>query len=571
MKSIKKLILLITILFSLNYSFAQTFKVDTLYLSGPTSNRQNIVFMGDGFQSSQQTIFKNKAIEVKDTILGYNTISIYDSLINVFAIEVISTDTGIIKPIGGSECTYPSGQAGLTPNTYFKCTFNAFNICRYIEPPTYSSTSPGSLNPAVPNVMAASLPFYINGANNFSPVIICNTKYYGGGEFGATATCTMNILSDNVVVHELGHSLFGLGDEYVYTVEAWNNTNVSNPTTCRWSYWIPPCGLFTNPGGGYSPLSICEMRALQHRFCNVCAERIATAFGIFLNYIDSYSPTSASTITLTTGQSQTFTAKTLRPHPYSLSITWTLDGQTRPNGKVYNDSIPAGTHTVVVSVTDTTHLIRNPSFRHTYTHSWTIITNGAPIPPAKCNVATNLSVSGIGQTFAQLSWTGTGVSYKVLFNGIIYPLTNTSISFVNLTPGTTYNWQVKTYCIKDSSSWSSISTFNTQSPPPPPPSNPCASPSKPSLADGVVHATYAYIQCPMVTNANIFLFTLTYTDPTTTNLVTKTQTATVTSSYIFGVVVFQSLPAHTTFSVTATTICTSGRSLPSQVFNFSTP
>ncbi len=138
--------------------------------------------------------------------------------------------------------------------------------------------------------------------------ILVNTERYGGGGFyNFVSVCTAdNKLTDEVFVHEFGHSFAGLGDEYYNSAVAYEDFyNLEtepwepNLTTLvdfdsKWKYMVADSVSIPTPreakykntvgvyeGGGYtgkgiySPFIDCRMKSNNpKKFCPVCEEAI---------------------------------------------------------------------------------------------------------------------------------------------------------------------------------------------------------------------------------------------------------------------------------------------------------
>ena len=87
--------------------------------------------------------------------------------------------------------------------------------------------------------------------------------------------------------------------------------------------------------------------------------------------------------------------------------------------------------------------------------------------PAPCDAPTDLAVSNITETSAEVSWTGTATSYEVRLNGEeAETVSTTSKTFTDLTAGTAYTVEVRAVCEETSSDWVSIN-FTTEEAPTP--------------------------------------------------------------------------------------------------------
>jgi hypothetical protein len=99
--------------------------------------------------------------------------------------------------------------------------------------------------------------------------------------------------------------------------------------------------------------------------------------------------------------------------------------------------------------------------------------------PVCCGTASGLSVTNVNPSTVSMSWTGvSGVTSYVLqlqpvsSAGWTYTITGTSVSFYNLAPNTTYQWQVRAVCANGSVCWSNVASFTTPAP--------CADPNEPN-------------------------------------------------------------------------------------------
>jgi hypothetical protein len=197
---------------------------------------------------------------------------------NIWAVEVPSKDSG----------TDVSGK-GVYKNTAFDSGFYTFGIDRYI-----TTANMRAIRDAVWNVPCDGV------------FILVNSEIYGGGgmyNFYAIGTAH-NPMTMKVFTHELGHSLFGLADEYYTSAVAYNefyNLKVEpwepNITTMvdfdsKWKDMLPKGTEIPTPankenvtklgvyeGGGYvakgiyRPMINCMMRNNKD-FCPACSRAI---------------------------------------------------------------------------------------------------------------------------------------------------------------------------------------------------------------------------------------------------------------------------------------------------------
>lgn len=188
-----------------------------------------------------------------------------------------------------------------------------------------------------------------------------------------------------VLVHELGHALIRLGDEYTGSrgTWSWSEPFNQNLTTApvgtlvqKWKNWIlaatpgigdPVAGGMGYTAGIYHPKEKCMMN--QHYagdpFCEVCREHCIQRFYDNVSLVDAVTP-AARRIELTVGASQTFTVNTVGPARGQVEGEWWLDrlrveGTKRDSahGPVFEltlggDRLVPGQHTIRFIATDRT-------------------------------------------------------------------------------------------------------------------------------------------------------------------------------------------------------------------------
>ncbi|MBL0743438.1 M64 family metallopeptidase [Chryseolinea lacunae] len=247
--------------------------------NGSSTLKYDIVFVGDGFTSSatDQTRFNNAVLSAVDALRHKEPYATNLCGFNVWRVNVISAQSGVDHPV-----------TGVSKNTELNCTFGD-NISQP-ERVIFSTTPPR-----------------VTEAANFAPAyeavyVLVNDEQYGGAA-GDIVYTSLNTSMQEVVVHELGHFVGHLADEYPCYFcdgraeppysgpepDAVNLTLQTNRAAIKWKNFIQPAtplpttvntpagvvGLWA--GGGYSPTGIyrpqqdCLMRALNLELCAVCS------------------------------------------------------------------------------------------------------------------------------------------------------------------------------------------------------------------------------------------------------------------------------------------------------------
>jgi hypothetical protein len=161
---------------------------------GPDNIRWNLVIIGDGYRESDLTKYHR---DVQNFLTEFCKTPPLDELfcgINVYRVDVVSTDSGADDP----GC---AGGTAITVNTYFDATFCTNFAGTPLDRLLTVDTS------LALSVASAQVPL------RHQVLCIVNSSKYGGSG-GAIATCSTDPAAAQIAIHELGHSAFGLADEY---------------------------------------------------------------------------------------------------------------------------------------------------------------------------------------------------------------------------------------------------------------------------------------------------------------------------------------------------------------------
>ncbi|MES2762876.1 MAG: M64 family metallopeptidase [Bacteroidota bacterium] len=345
--------------------------VDTLWKTGPVSNRINLVFMGDGYTTSQIPLFISDVTTTYSYLLNTSPFNNYKNYFNVYAIKCESPQSGVSHPANATDVTEPVIPVSNVTN-YFNTRFDNYGTHRLIY----------SMNPnEVYNVLANHFP-------NYSQIVILGNSPEYGGAGGAYAVSSTHTSSKEIVAHEMGHSFAGLADEYWAGPSAGserpNMTSDGNASTVKWAQWVGITGVSTYPYGTVAPDNTwfrphqnCKMRYLNQPFCAVCKEAIIEKIHSLITPIDSYSPSSSSVVSYTTA-SRLFKTKLVLPNPNTLKTTWSVNGVDVAHNQdslVLNSSaMPVGNNSLLFTVIDTTILSKDlvHPFDHTFSVLWNI-------------------------------------------------------------------------------------------------------------------------------------------------------------------------------------------------------
>ncbi|MEU9143868.1 M64 family metallopeptidase [Streptomyces sp. NPDC048349] len=167
--------------------------------NGPTADRLDVVVIGDGYTSAELERFRSDARQKWDEVTAVEPYTTYRNLFNVWTVDAVSRESGV------------SGDP--TPVTVRDTALGSYFWCEEIE---------RLLCVDQPKVDA-----YVAKAPEADLVIVlANSAKYGGAGYnepsatlgyeGISTASAGHPKSGQVAIHETGHSLGKLADEYFY-------------------------------------------------------------------------------------------------------------------------------------------------------------------------------------------------------------------------------------------------------------------------------------------------------------------------------------------------------------------
>lgn len=159
---------------------------------GSPADRFNMVLVADGYQQGEMAQFAADAQQFVNHLFSTPPFDELQCAFNIYRIDVASTDSGADDPVA-------CGGSGATPATYFDASFCNGGIQRLLIVNTTT----------VQNTVSAHVPQW------HQILVIVNSSIWGGSG-GTIATSSTAAGWEDIALHEMGHAIFGLADEYEY-------------------------------------------------------------------------------------------------------------------------------------------------------------------------------------------------------------------------------------------------------------------------------------------------------------------------------------------------------------------
>lgn len=174
----------------------QEWNVATIINNGDTTNRVDLVFVGDGYQELELGVYATDVSNMIDDFFDESPLDEYESFFNVHRVDVISVDSGV-----DHDPVFP-----IWRNTALDMGFWTMSggqrIERLLSIDVWKASEAANEAPDSDQILA-----------------LANSSKYGGGGYIdwdiATASGHDEFGETNeLALHEFGHSFGNLGDEY---------------------------------------------------------------------------------------------------------------------------------------------------------------------------------------------------------------------------------------------------------------------------------------------------------------------------------------------------------------------
>ncbi len=204
-----------------------------IHESGDPAIKLDLLIMGDGYTAAERSKFERDAKRLAEVLLDTSPFKERRRDLNIWALAPAAAESGVSRPSQGIFRRSPVGA-----------TYDAFDSERYIL--TFENRAFRDL--------AANAPYEV-------VEILTNSETYGGGGiFNLFSTVAAgNLWAPYIFVHEFGHHVAGLADEY-YTsdvaylppaekIEPWepNVTALLDPAALKWKDLVTPGTALPTP------------------------------------------------------------------------------------------------------------------------------------------------------------------------------------------------------------------------------------------------------------------------------------------------------------------------------------
>jgi hypothetical protein len=199
-------------------------RVWTVMKNGEPADKVDVLLLGDGYTAAEMSKWHRDARHIASLLFAQSPFKERRSDFNVWAIDTPAAKSGVSRPSEGIRIESPIGAS-----------YDAFGSERYVL--VFDNKRLREIASAAPY--------------EFLGIIVNDRKYGGGGIHNLYATTAAdNAFTPYIFVHEFGHHLAGLADEY-YTSdvayektsarpEPWERNVTADPKASKWDDLLTP-------------------------------------------------------------------------------------------------------------------------------------------------------------------------------------------------------------------------------------------------------------------------------------------------------------------------------------------
>lgn len=335
---------------------------------GVPDNRLDFVIVGDGYTASEQDQFRADATTIQNDFIRYEPFITYAPYIRWTQVEVISNESGVDN----------DPAQGIDRDTALDMAYWCSGIERLLCVSVSKAYQAAASAPDIDQIIAIS-----------------NSSKYGGAGYASNNLGTaagQNGSAVEIAIHEMGHSLGDLADEYTYggpTDYSGGEPGARNSSTfdretqlanqTKWWRWMDEFipgfdgtvstyeGSSYSQFGVYRPSNNSMMRNLNRPFNLPSAERIIHQIYKEVDPIDD--GTADGTVL---ERDALAWVMPMQPNGHDLDVVWYLNGTIILSaiGQTQLDlstlMLDDGAHEITVEVTDPTPWVREEAIRNIF-------------------------------------------------------------------------------------------------------------------------------------------------------------------------------------------------------------
>ncbi|MER5812907.1 M64 family metallopeptidase [Streptomyces sp. NPDC002033] len=361
-------------------------RVTKMIDNGPVGDRLDVVVIGDGYTDGELGRFHDDARAKWAEVTAVEPYATYRDLFNVWTVDAVSAESGI------------SGDPG--PDTVRDTALGSYFWCESIE--RLLCVDQPAVDAYVARAPAADL-----------VIVLANSAKYGGAGYnepsatlgyeGISTASARHPKSGQVAVHETGHSLGKLADEYFYPgvpgYEKYTGPEPAEANTstldaaalagqrAKWYRWLGeespdggPVGAYEGGGyyvtGLYRPTDSSIMRVLGKPFSLPGVEAMIGGFHRHANLVTPLTPTDRTLRLWHTAKAAV--PRLAAPDGRQLTVRWYLDGRELKRFAGRTEVrvaelwlLDPRTHRLSVTAEDRTPAVRDPAVARTLTSTAT--------------------------------------------------------------------------------------------------------------------------------------------------------------------------------------------------------
>ena len=375
------------------------FNYEKIMDNGDDANRMVWIIMGDGYTSLEMDEYHQDVDRVINEFFSTSPWDEYKNFINVYKIDVTSNESGADHP-----------SSNIYVDTALDGTYDTYGIGRLLTIDDSKAFEIASMVPSFDAVM-----------------IIVNDESYGGSG-GATMVLSNHEKAGRIALHEAGHLIGDLADEYETPYPGYpegdSEPNVTYQTLFEyipWKSWIDNSTPLPTPeyegdydvgiyegaryksSDIYRPTSNSIMRSLGAPYGPINSEAVIINLHDFVDPIDKYSPVENNIFLSSSSNNFQFKIDLVPSINEKIDVSWEIDSVTQEGEKstalsIDISTLKKGSHSVKVLVADNTSLVRSdPQGLLLSSQIWSIEKQSASgvISGTVVNAITNLGIEGV--------------------------------------------------------------------------------------------------------------------------------------------------------------------------------